>query len=218
MMPARFITLEGIEGAGKTTVADRITQIAARARPHGPRDAGAGRHEGRRAYPRAGARSRRGTHQRDARNAAHVRRAPGARRQSHPAGADARRMGALRSVHRRDSRLPGRRARRRSPAHRTARAVPCMAISFLTAPSCSTCRCASGSNACRRDAARSIASKSNPRSSSTASAPVSGTRARRASKIPDHRRDREARRRVRHAIAALEECLKLEARQSMSLT
>jgi dTMP kinase len=26
MMPARFITLEGIEGAGKTTVADRITQ------------------------------------------------------------------------------------------------------------------------------------------------------------------------------------------------
>jgi len=31
MMPARFITLEGIEGAGKTTVADRITQ-ALRAR------------------------------------------------------------------------------------------------------------------------------------------------------------------------------------------
>src|SRR4029078_1865283 len=26
MTPARFITLEGIEGAGKTTVADRITQ------------------------------------------------------------------------------------------------------------------------------------------------------------------------------------------------
>jgi dTMP kinase len=26
MMPARFITLEGIEGAGKTTVADRLTQ------------------------------------------------------------------------------------------------------------------------------------------------------------------------------------------------
>ena len=26
MMPAKFITLEGIEGAGKTTVADRITQ------------------------------------------------------------------------------------------------------------------------------------------------------------------------------------------------
>jgi dTMP kinase len=31
MMPARFITLEGIEGAGKTTVADRITR-ALRAR------------------------------------------------------------------------------------------------------------------------------------------------------------------------------------------
>lgn len=31
MMPARFITLEGIEGAGKTTVADRLTQ-ALRAR------------------------------------------------------------------------------------------------------------------------------------------------------------------------------------------
>jgi dTMP kinase len=31
MMPAKFITLEGIEGAGKTTVADRITQ-ALRAR------------------------------------------------------------------------------------------------------------------------------------------------------------------------------------------
>ncbi len=31
MMPARFITLEGIEGAGKTTVADRVTQ-ALRAR------------------------------------------------------------------------------------------------------------------------------------------------------------------------------------------
>ena len=31
MTPARFITLEGIEGAGKTTVADRITQ-ALRAR------------------------------------------------------------------------------------------------------------------------------------------------------------------------------------------
>ncbi|HUQ10240.1 MAG TPA: dTMP kinase [Steroidobacteraceae bacterium] len=31
MMPAKFITLEGIEGAGKTTVADRVTQ-ALRAR------------------------------------------------------------------------------------------------------------------------------------------------------------------------------------------
>ena len=31
MMPAKFITLEGIEGAGKTTVADRLTQ-ALRAR------------------------------------------------------------------------------------------------------------------------------------------------------------------------------------------
>jgi dTMP kinase len=26
MMPAKFITLEGIEGAGKTTVADRLSQ------------------------------------------------------------------------------------------------------------------------------------------------------------------------------------------------
>lgn len=42
MTPARFITLEGIEGAGKTTVADRLTQ-ALRARGitvHGTREPG----------------------------------------------------------------------------------------------------------------------------------------------------------------------------------
>ena len=32
MTPAKFITLEGIEGAGKTTVADRLTQAL---RAHG---------------------------------------------------------------------------------------------------------------------------------------------------------------------------------------
>ena len=112
MMPARFITFEGIEGAGKTTVADRITQ-SLRARGitvHATREPGGTKVPN---GSRAGARSRRRTHQRDRRDAADVRRAPGARRQPDRAGAGARRMGAVRSLHRRDVCLSGGRQRRR---------------------------------------------------------------------------------------------------------
>ena len=56
------------------------------------------------------------------------------------AGARARRLGAVRPLHRRDVRLPGRRPRRAARAHRRARALDPRPIASPISRSCSTCR------------------------------------------------------------------------------
>ena len=121
MTAGKFITLEGVEGAGKTTLAralqqqlerrgvavlltrepggtplaERVRDLAARARQRSPESHG--------------------------RDAADVRRARRAPRQRGAAGAGGRALGHLRSLHRRQLRLPGRGARREHGSARPAR-------------------------------------------------------------------------------------------------
>ena len=117
--------------------ARRIDRRArSRARRARRRDARARRHAAGRGAARAAAAA---ADEPRERGAADVRRAARARAAGHPPGARARRLGALRPLHRRDVRLPGRRARR--VARRSTRSrAGCTPIASPTSRCCSTCR------------------------------------------------------------------------------
>ncbi len=99
------------------------------------------------------------------------------------AGARARRLGAVRPLHRRDVRLPGRRARR--SARRASRALEqlaCTATASPTSRSCSTCRppCRASASTRRRargPRARQVRARGAARSSSACAPRISSARA-----------------------------------------
>ena len=116
-----FITLEGIDGAGKSTHAAWLAEalVARRQVVVATREPG-GTPLGERLRTLLLTRAADDPRHR---SPADVRGAPRARRTRHPPGARVRRLGAVRPLHRRDLRLPGRRARRRPDAHRRARGL-----------------------------------------------------------------------------------------------
>ena len=114
----RFLTLEGIEGVGKTTQVARLSKALVRARHRARGDARARGHAARGADSRARADR---AHREPAGHggvAAHVRRARGAPRQLHRAAARRRPLGDLRSFHGCDLRVSRSGPRPRRGQHR----------------------------------------------------------------------------------------------------
>ncbi len=166
MTTARFITVEGIDGAGKSSHLEFLAVAHPRARRRGRAHPRAGRHAPGREAARARPARADG---RDHRGARHVRGAARAPRAGDRAGARARRLGRLRPLQRRDLRLPVRRpgpgprrlprprgagapgspARRDLPLRPRARDRPASASARRAArPTSSSARRASSSGAC----------------------------------------------------------------------
>ena len=176
----RFITLEGVDGAGKSTHAPWLAE-AIRARGHrvtATREPGG---------TPLGERLRELLLRMPMTHDTEALLMFAARREhvdaGDPPGAGARRLDRLRSFHRRHVRVPGRRTRRAARTHRASSSISCMAIAGPTLRSCSTCRSTCRASACsahaaRRPRARQIR-KRKSRSSSSASAPPISQRARR---------------------------------------
>ena len=97
----KLITLEGGEGAGKSTVLDALRELLGRTRHRGRRHARARRHRGRRSDTCRAARSGDARDVRGNRIAADVRRARATGARSRSAGAAPRLLGVVRPLHRR---------------------------------------------------------------------------------------------------------------------
>ena len=104
-----FITVEGPEGAGKTTQASALAAHLERAGHRRPRHPRAGRHLARRTAPRGPAGAHRGRRRdRSADRRPPVQRgSPPARDRGHPSGPRGRSDGRLRALRRLDAGLPG---------------------------------------------------------------------------------------------------------------
>ena len=149
----RFITLEGGEGAGKSTQIARLKSWLEGARPSRHRHARARRLAGRGDDPQAAGRRPGRALGRHDRGAAAFRGAARASALDGVAGAEARRLGGERPLRRFDACLPGLRPRHRPHRSSSSSTRSRSAASGPTSRSSSTCRSRSASSGRPRGAA-----------------------------------------------------------------